>query len=75
MIIESKKTHLQHSVTEEQWQEIKDKGLSKNFKVISNAKEYAEKKESLPPPEVREFITQQKKETNKRKTKKQNNDS
>lgn len=75
MIIESKKTHLQHSVTEEQWQEIKDKGLSKNFKVISNAKEYAEKKQSLPPPEVREFIVEQKKLTNKRKPKKQQHDN
>lgn len=71
MIIESKKTHLQHSITEDDWAVMKSNGLSRNFKIISNAKEYAEKKESLPPPEVREFIVEQKKLTNKRKTKKQ----
>lgn len=73
MIIENKKTHLQYHITEDEWALMKQNGLQIKFKVISKATEYAEKKNSLPPPEVREFIATQKKLT--KKPKKQQHDN
>lgn len=74
MIIENKKTNLQYHVTEDEWQGMKQTKDALKFRIISKASEYATQKDSLPPPEVREFIAQQKRETNRRKPKKQNND-
>lgn len=72
MIIENKKTNLQYHVTEDEWQGMKQTKDALKFRIISKASEYATQKDSLPPPEVREFIATQKKLT--KKPKKQNND-